>query len=130
MKLILEVDLESKEVKILSQSNVTKKDIISLICDYFKIPYEDLIKLPLNRKNSDGQYYILCRHFITYFLSTKLSLTYKEIHVVLNYSEDSAGIVAHNLQEFNQRLIVEKDVQYTRAFNNLEKMFNLSSINK
>ena len=130
MKLRLEIDLESKEVKILSQSNVTKKDIISLICDYFKIPYEDLIKLPLKRKNSDGQYYILCRHFITYFLSTKLSLARKEIHAILNYSDDSAGAISHNLQEFNQRLTIEKDVQYTRAFNNLEKIFNLSSINK
>jgi chromosomal replication initiation ATPase DnaA len=130
MKLILELDLESKEIKILSQTNITKKDIISLICDYFRIPYKDLIKTPLKRKNSDGQYYVMCRQFITYYLSTKLELAQKEIHSVLNYDEGSTNIISHNLQEINQRLNVEKDVQYTRSFNNLEKLFSLSSFNR
>jgi hypothetical protein len=130
MKLILEVDLESKEVKILSQSNVTKKDIISLICDYFRIPYKDLIKTPLKRKNSDGQYYVMCRHFLTHYLTEKLEMTNEEIHAILNYGNTKTGIIAHNLQEINQRLNVEKDVQYTRSFNNLEKLFSLSSFNR
>jgi hypothetical protein len=130
MKIRLEIDLESKEVKILSQSNITKQDYIDIICDYFKISYEDLIQTPLKRKNSDGQYYVMCRHFITYYLTTKLNIAQKDILLILNYDKESAGIISHNLQEFNQRLIVEKDNQYTRSFNNLEKIFDLSSINK
>jgi tRNA A37 threonylcarbamoyladenosine dehydratase len=57
-------------------------------------------------------------------------MTNEEIHAILNYGNTKTGIIAHNLQEINQRLNVEKDVQYTRSFNNLEKLFSLSSFNR
>ena len=129
MKIRLEIDLESKEVKIISQSNISKKDIITFICDYFKIPYKELIKTPLKRKNSDGEYYVMCRHFITYYLNEKLGLKHEEIHSILNYKNEKTGVIAYNLKEFRQR-INEEDVQYIRTFNNLERLFKLTEFNK
>jgi chromosomal replication initiation ATPase DnaA len=125
MELIIKINLETKYCEILSISQLNHKDIISTICNYFHITYRELTKRPLKRKDE----YVLCRQFISYYLNENLDMKYEQIADRLNYLGEKTGIVSHNITTV-KNMLETKDAQYTRTFDNLERIFKLMTIKK
>ena len=124
MKIIVEINLNDMSCKILKLSNLTKKDIITVICNYFNIPISELRKRPKERLIQKEDY-VLCRKFISYFLYNKLSLTYYEIGRFLAYSitNQSNSIVGKNINDITEA-VENQDQQIIRSYNNLNKLLD------
>jgi hypothetical protein len=126
MKILIEIDTETKESKVIERINLSEKDLCDIISSYFGLTMESLNSKPLLR---DGQY-SMCRQFITFFLMTELGLINKEISDILSY-DSSSGIISHNIKTIQKNLNEESILttkgimgKYTRSYNNLVKIIN------
>lgn len=71
---------KQKAIEIVSRltntsSSFTKADIINIVCNYFEVEFEDLLK------KSRKQIFVVPRNFCIYFLKTRLNITFKMISV-------------------------------------------------
>lgn len=122
MKLIIQIDLDTDEAKIISKSDLNKKDYILIICEYLGITVTNLRLKPLNRKEE----YVLARKLISYFLDKDLNISHYEIGRLLRYSVDNnsnnLNIIGKNIRDIEEG-INQNDPFYTRPYNNLVKYF-------
>ncbi len=121
MKLLLEVDLEDRSCKIIKVFQLTKRDIVELICSYFNTTITELRKHPLKRRDE----YVSCRKFICYFLDKKLQIHPYEIGRILRYSvkEDNVSIVSKNIADIEDGIQLQ-DNQIIRSFNNITRLLD------
>ena len=78
--------------------NITKKDIIKIICKYYSITEEEL-----KEKNRSPKL-VKARNFTVYFLKNKLNLTYKEISVILGMKDHTNAVkIIKNFNNFKEK---------------------------
>jgi hypothetical protein len=118
MKILIEFDSLTNDARVVSKSTPTKKDIIKECCQYCQVTYEDLIKLPLIKKEE----YVICRCMILLFMDQIFHLTRKELTDILNYTEASSAGIA--LTASHKRMI-EKDIKLSRPYYNLCKILGV-----
>lgn len=118
MKILIEFDSLTNEAKVVSKSIPTKKDIIKECCQYCQVNYEDLIKLPLIKKEE----YVICRWLILIFMTQILHLERKELIDLLNYTEHSSVGIALNsaIDKLNKH-----DIKIERPYINLCKILGV-----
>lgn len=115
MKLLFELDTISLEVKVISRQDITEKDIIKDIADYFNIDSAE-------KSMGKGDAIILARQFTIYFLRELFGTDSRTIRNYLGY-EDTSSIIATSLNKLSDLLFDQKDPHYVRPYNNLLKRF-------
>jgi len=119
MKILIEFDSLTQDIRIVSKSIPTKKDIIKECCQYCQVTYEDLIKLPLIKKEE----YVICRCLILLFTEQIFHPTRKELIDLLNYTESSSVGIA--LATAKKR-IENNDTKLVRPYTNLSKILGIT----
>lgn len=118
MKILIEFDSLTNEAKVVSKSIPTKKDIIKECCQYCQVNYEELINLPLIKKEE----YVICRYLIILLMDQTLNSTMKEIIDTLNYTEHSSVGIAYNTA---RKRMSEHDIKLERPYINLCKILGV-----
>jgi hypothetical protein len=118
MKILIEFDSLTNDVRIVSKSIPTKKDIINECCQYCGISYLNLVGTPLLKE----QEYVTCRWLITYFLTVICNTEQEEVARTLNYSDRS--IISINLKEFKEKMSINDEI-IARPYYNLCKILGV-----
>jgi hypothetical protein len=115
MKVLIELDLETKECQLLSIKILSPKVMISMICGYLGVSYEELIDTPLPA----GEEYVTARKLITYFLINK-GVDRFRIMKLLNY----AGVdnVDYIYKAAYNAIHETKNEKIIRPFNNINRL--------
>ncbi len=95
------------------ETNLTEKDIISIISDYYKVSEKD-IKSKKRDKNI-----VTSRHFIAYFLRKKLRQKHVKIAYVLGFKDHTAAMNAIKQAEKKS-----KSKEYIKDFEKLSQIIN------
>lgn len=118
MKILIEFDSLTNDVRVVSKSTPTKKDIIKECCQYCGISYLNLVGTPLLKE----QEYVTCRWLITYFLTVICNTEQEEVARTLNYSDRS--IISINLKEFKEKMSINDEI-IARPYYNLCKILGV-----
>jgi hypothetical protein len=140
--LLIEIDTETKQSKVIEKHKLSKIDICNIICLYFG--FESLEELNNNPSNkmSKETLHVMTRQFISYFLVTEKGLLYKEVQDLLNY--DNIGLVSRNVKIIQKKIIESYNPKpkksnshiispflrdpYIRSYNNLLRLISQFNI--
>jgi chromosomal replication initiation ATPase DnaA len=114
MKLLIELDTVTLETKLISRQNITEKDIIKEILNYFNID-------SANTANGKGEATVMARQFIIYFLRKLFNTSSKDIRELLGY--EYTNIIPRTVTKLNDLLFDQQDSHYIRPYNNLARIF-------
>jgi chromosomal replication initiation ATPase DnaA len=114
MKLLIELDTVTLETKLISRQDITEKDIIKEILNYFNVD-------SANTADGKGEPVVMARHFTMYFLRELFNTSSKDIRSILGYGE--SNIISKTLNKMNDLLFDQQDLQYVRPYNNLARIF-------
>jgi len=119
MIILLEIDTETKESRVIEKEKLTEEVIIQIVTSYFGITIGDI-----QSKRKRDTIHTMCRQFLSYFLSTELGIIPKQIQTILGYSESS--MIGTNfriiLTEINKPYNSELPNNYLRTYNNLNRL--------
>jgi len=103
--------LSHEEVKNGGRRYQKPMDIINAVCEYFKIPYSELIKKSdTGYRSYRGKMIYACRSTCVYFLSLRTQLTLKEIAALFNKKEHTT--VLYNRRDVMGKVRVKDDIIY------------------
>ncbi|MFV0288672.1 MAG: DnaA ATPase domain-containing protein [Mycoplasmatales bacterium] len=109
---------KKEAIKILNMTNgninkFNEDDIISIVCDHFKVTKKDLIS-----KKRDKNI-VNCRHFTAYFLRKNLRQKHNKIAYTLGFKDHTAALNA-----IKQAQKKSKSDKYIKDFNKLSQIIN------
>ena len=115
MKMILEIDTISLDVKVVSRQDLQEEDIIKEINSYFNVDSS-------NKEDGKANNVVISRQFCIYFLREITGTQSGKIRELLGYSSPSS-IISRSLHKLNDFLFDQRDPEYVRPYNNLARLF-------
>lgn len=110
MKLLVEIDTDSGETRVLKKTQLNPEEIIKVVEDYFGVN----AKLDNTKKGWKSNEFTTCRQITSYLLNELCKVDTYEIADLLGYSDRSAVSAAIITVRSE---IQKKNIRYTRPIN-------------
>lgn len=116
MKALIELDLLTKEVKLIRLTGMSSRTIINIVCNYFDMDYDELLDTPTPRREE----YVIVRKIITLLLNERGVNQTKISHLLQD--ETVANVTAR--LKVALKNIEEGEEKVVRPYENIKKLID------